>query len=154
MASSSQGIRIGIQVLLGIIIVALAYWLYVSITAPYEEIERQRQMTELTRDRMEAVRTALVQYERREDHFPSTLDSLVIWAKQDSLIQAAQDSIFEEDVNLDSLPYSPRTGEQFEYVAVDTGRIDIYYLKDPDSEDFIGSTDPNEVNMLNAASWE
>jgi type II secretory pathway pseudopilin PulG len=154
MASDSRGLRIGIQIVLGIIIVGLAYWLYVSITAPYERVERQREITERTRDRMELVRTALIQYERREDRFPGSLDSLVMWVKQDSFMQANQDSLFDEDFVTDSLPYSPRSGEQFEYVASDTGRIDIYYLKDPNSDDYIGTTDPNDVTMLNAASWE
>jgi hypothetical protein len=154
MASDSRGLRIGIQIVLGIIIVGLAYWLYISITEPYERVERQREMTQMTRDRMELVRTALIQYERREDRFPGTLDSLVMWVKQDSFIQANRDSLFEEDFIADSLPLSPRSGEQFEYVASDTGRIDIYYLKDPNSEDYIGTTDPNDVTMLNAASWE
>lgn len=154
MASDSRGLRIGIQIVLGIIIVGLAYWLYISITEPYERVERQREMTQMTRDRMELVRTALIQYERREDRFPGTLDSLVMWVRQDSFVQANRDSLFEQDFNTDSLPFSPRSGEQFEYVASDTGRIDIYYLKDPNSEDFIGTTDPNDVTMLNAASWE
>lgn len=154
MASDSRGLRIGIQIVLGIIIVGLAYWLYISITEPYERVERQREMTQMTRDRMELVRTALIQYERREDRFPGTLDSLVMWVRQDSFVQANRDSLFEQDFNTDSLPFSPRSGEQFEYAASDTGRIDIYYLKDPDSEDFIGTTDPNDVTMLNAASWE
>lgn len=154
MASDSRGLRIGIQIVLGIIIVGLAYWLYISITEPYERVERQREMTQMTRDRMELVRTALIQYERREDRFPGTLDSLVMWVRQDSFVQANRDSLFEQDFNTDSLPFSPRSGEQFEYAASDTGRIDIYYLKDPNSEDFIGTTDPNDVTMLNAASWE
>lgn len=152
MASGSQGLRTGIQVVLGLAIVALAYWLYVSITAPYEEIERQERITEQTRERMKLVSQALILHERREDRFPSTLDSLLIWLRQDSLAMAQSDSLFGAGA-LDSLIYSPRTNQRFVYALNDTGRVDIYLLKDPDSNDQIGAEEP-DVTLLNAASWE
>jgi hypothetical protein len=153
MASSSQGIRTAVQVLLAIVIIALFYWLYVSITAPYAAVERAREVTELTRDRMELVRTSLVTYERQEDTFPSTLDSLMLWIRSDSFMVANRDSLLGRTVNYDSLFYSPRTGNRFLYSLNDTGRVAIYLLKDPDSEDQIGSELP-DVTQLNAASWE
>lgn len=153
MASSSQGLRTAIQVLLAIVILALFYWLYVSITAPYAAVERAREITELTRDRMELLRTSLINYERTEDRFPGSLDSLVIWVRTDSFMVARRDSLLGTNVNLDSLVYSPRTGNRFLYSVNDTGRVAIYLLKDPDSEDQIGSELP-DVTQLNAASWE
>lgn len=148
----SSGLRTGLQVLLGIIIVVLGYWLYVSITEPWAVVEQERAMTEQTRERMDDVRTALIRYQRTNQRFPSSLDSLMIWVQQDSIIQANQDSLFG-DLSLDSLTFSPRTGKRFEYALNDTGRVAVYLLKDPDSEDQIGSEAP-DVTLLNAASWE
>lgn len=150
---ASNGLRIAIQVVLGLIIIALSYWLYVSITAPWRDIEEQRALTELTRERMDLVRATLIQYERQQDRFPSSLDSLVIWARQDSFIQARQDSLFGPAFVLDSLRTSPRTGEPFVYSVNDTGRVSIYLLKDPDTDDQIGSDQP-DVTLINAATWE
>ena len=150
---ASQGLRTGIQIVLAIAIVALSYWLYVSITEPWDAIERQREMTEITRDRMDMVRQTLIFYNRRQDGFPSSLDSLIIWLNQDSLVQAQGDSLFGPGFSPDSMVFSPRTGERFVYTLNDTGRVEIYLLKDPNSEDQIGSAQP-DVTQLNAASWE
>ncbi|PIQ60943.1 MAG: hypothetical protein COV99_10075 [Bacteroidetes bacterium CG12_big_fil_rev_8_21_14_0_65_60_17] len=153
MASSSQGIQTALQAVLAIVIVVLAYILYQSITEPYARVERQKELTELTRERMRDVRSALVTYERRNDRFLSTLDSLLMWVKQDSFMIAKADSIFGSDLDVDSLIYSPRTGKKFEYVLNDTSRVSTYLLKDPDSIDSIG-TMMGDVTLLNAASWE
>ncbi|HMB90917.1 MAG TPA: hypothetical protein VKP65_08725 [Rhodothermales bacterium] len=153
MASSSQGLRTAIQVLLAIVIIALFYWLYVSITAPYAAVERAQEITDMTRERMEKVRTSLITYERREDDFPSTLDSLMLWVRSDSFMVANRDSLLGTELSLDSLTYSPRTGNRFLYSVNDTGRVAIYLLKDPDSEDYLGS-ELSDVTQLNAASWE
>lgn len=153
MASSSQGIRVGIQIVLAIVIVGLAYWLYLSITEPWKVVERQEELTERTRERMDEIRTALIRYEEREDRFPYTLDSLQTWVRTDSVIGAHSDSLFGANFNPDSLIYSPRTGKQFEYAVNDTARVMMYELKDPDSRDVIGTLAPDPTE-LNAASWE
>ncbi len=153
MASSSQGLQTALQVVLAIVIVVLAYILYVSITEPYARVERQKEMTEMTRERMRDVRSALVTYERRNDRFLSTLDSLLMWVKEDSFMQAKSDSIFGAELNVDSLIFSPRTGKMFEYTLNDTSRVSTYLLKDPDSGDAIGTT-TGDVTLLNAANWE
>ena len=150
--ASSQGLRIAIQVLLGIAIIALGYWLYVSITAPWAAVEQERAITAETRGQMGKVRLALISHERALDKFPSTLDSLVIWVRTDSATVADWDSLY--GVNPDSMLYSPRTGNRFLYTLIDTGRVAIYLLKDPDSDDQIGSTNPDDITTLNAASWE
>ena len=77
----------------------------------------------------------------------------MIWVRADSTIQANPDSVFGASFNLDSLFFSPRTGSRFLYTLNDTGRVKIYYLKDPDTDDHIGSESP-DVTQLNAASWE
>src|SRR5690606_40872522 len=70
---------------LGIIIVVLGYWLYVSITEPWAVVEQERAMTEQTRERMDDVRTALIRYQRTNQRFPSSLDSLMIDRKSTRL---------------------------------------------------------------------
>lgn len=153
MASSSQGIRIGIQIVLAIVIVALGYWLYISITEPWKVVERSEEMTQRTRARMDNVRAALVRYEERNDRFPYTLDSLQTWVQTDSVVSVQIDSLFGANFSVDSLIYSPRTGKQFEYAVNDTARVMMYRLKDPDSDDVIGTLEPDPT-QLNAASWE
>ncbi len=153
MASSSQALRTVLQLVLAIIIVGLAYLLYVSITEPYEAVERRKEVTQLTRDRMSQVRAALGVYQRANGRYPSSLDSLVLYVRTDSVVSASADSLFGEGFMADSLSFSPRTGTMFEYTLNDTGRVAIYLLKDPNSEDRIGALIP-DITLLNAASWE
>lgn len=153
MASRSSQIRIGIQTVLVVAILGLAYYLYFSITEPYERIERQQRITEETRARMSNIRTALVDFERDSTAFPDSLDVLMSHIRDDSMLANAQDSVFGGPINLDSLFYSPRTGNRFQYAVSDTGRVETYLLQDPDTDDEIGtlSGDPTQTN---AASWE
>jgi len=153
MASSRQTLRTGVQVVLGIAIIVLSYFLYQAITEPYERIERQEQMTEDTRQRMSQIRTALVDFERDSNFFPDSLDTLLVHIQRDSVLSTAQDSVFGGPINIDSLLYSPRTGSRFLYSVSDTGRVETYLIEDPDSDDRIGtlSGDPTQTNV---ASWE
>lgn len=152
MADSSQAVRTGLQIFLALVIVVLAYWLYLSITEPYKVIEQERELTELTRQRMSDVRSALIAHEQRVGRFPGSLDSLVYFVR-DSLSEGRRDSLLAAQYPADSLIYSPRTGRQFVYSLNDTSNVDIYLLEDPDSNDRIGSERP-DVTRLNAASWE
>ena len=145
--------RIAIQIVLAIVIVGLAYWLYLSITEPWKIVERQEELTQRTRARMDNIRTALIRFEDDQGRFPASLDSLQMWVQTDSTMQAQADSLFGPDLNVDSLIYSPRTGNRFEYAINDTARVPIYRLDDPDSDDFIGTLEPDPTR-LNAASWE
>jgi len=145
MASRSKQLRIGIQVVLVVVILGLSYFLYYSITEPYDRIERQQELTERTRARMTNIRTALVDYERDSTSFPDSLDILLNHIREDSILSNAQDSIFGGSLNLDSLLYSPRTGNRFQYAVSDTGQVETYLLQDPDTDDEIGtlSGDPS-----------
>lgn len=151
--ASRQSIRTGIQIVLAIVIVILAYVLYESITGPYQEIQREQQLTELTRERMSNIRTALIQFEQANDSFPDSLNALVEYLRGDSALMANQDSIFGGEINVDSLLYSPRSGQMFEYAVNDTGRVETYLLEDPDSDDQIGTLS-GDVTQTNSASWE
>ncbi len=153
MASSAQKVQSGIQVILAIVIVGLVYVLYVSIIEPYARVERAKEVTEMTRQRMDDLRTAMIMYERQYDRYTTDLDSLVIWLRTDSVMMIQSDSVFGRILDLDSLAYSPRTGRAFDLSVNDTSLVNIYLLKDPDTSDFIGSLIP-DVTLLNAASWE
>jgi hypothetical protein len=144
-----------IQLILAIIIAALAYVLYHSIKDPYKAIERQEELTELTRGRMEHIRTGLTRFYELNERFPLTLDTLVTFVQEDSLLVARPDSFFTMTPYYpDSLPFLPRDPERsFEYAVNDTSRIKIYFLKDPDTDDTIGALTP-DITMVHAASWE
>ena len=153
MASSSRGLTTVLQVVLAIAILALAYFLYYSITEPYAVVERKKEVTEQTRARMDQVRVAMTQYQRTNGRFVSTLDSLVMWIKSDALMSTKADSVFGVGFNADSLSYSPRTRKMFILAINDTSRTQTYLLTDPDSKDYIGTLS-GDVTELNAASWE
>lgn len=153
MATRSEQIRLGIQVLLVVAILGLAYFLYYSITEPYERVERQQQRIETTRARMDNVRTALIDYERDSTSFPDSLDVLKTHIQRDSVLSTQQDSIFGGPLNLDSLFYSGRSGERFQYAVSDTGRVETYLLEDPASDDKVGTL-TGDPTMTNSASWE
>ena len=159
-SEGNSGANIAISIGLVALIAALAYFLYVSITEPYDDFQEQERLTDLTRERMDDVRSALIAYRDANDGYPSTLDSLILFAREDSALAARAEMVMEEDNRLrpfsfDSLALSPRTGNRFNYEVVsDTTEIEIYWLQDPDVlEDSIGAryVDPARRN---AASWE
>jgi hypothetical protein len=102
---------------------------------------------------MDQVRTALNRYRTEEGRFPGTLDSLTAWLAADPAGADELRRLLGEGADPDSLIHSPRTGKRFGYARNDTGRVEIYLLQDPDSDDRIGS-DVADVTLLNAASWE
>ena len=153
MATRSEQIRLGTQAVLVLAILGLAYFLYYSITEPYERIERQQQRIEDTRTRMENLRTALIDYERDSTAFPDSLVTLQSHIQRDSILSTEQDSMFGGPLNLDSLFHSARSGERFQYAVSDTGRVETYLLEDPASDDEIGTL-TGDPTMTNSASWE
>ena len=144
-----------ISAVLAVIIIVLAWLLYDSIVSPYKIIEQQREVTEQVRHRLTVTRDALVEHQRRNNHFPQTLDDLVEWLKTDENMVENADSLFmfrpPYQYHPDSLIRSPRTGKRFEYALNDTLRPNIYLLEDPDSDDAIGSLD--RTTLLNATNW-
>ncbi len=103
---------------------------------------------------MSDVRQVLIRHNQVNNRFPSTLDSVKIFALSDSSMIADRDQIFGAGYSFDSLLVSPLSGQRFTYAASDTGRVKYYMLGSPDyPEDFIGANGP-EVNRLNVATWE
>lgn len=144
-----------ISAVLTVIIIFLAWFLYDSIVSPYEKIEQQREITEQVRHRMTVARDALVEHQRRNNHFPGDLDDLIEWLKTDEDMVEAGDSLFTfrppHEYDPDMIAISPRTGNRFHYSLNDTLRPNIYLLEDPDSEDAIGSLE--RTTLLNATNW-
>jgi hypothetical protein len=153
MAKKTKSSLLAIQAGLAVVILVLAYFLYDAITAPWAAIEHEQQLTAETRERMDDVRIALRHFEEMNGRFPQTIDSVAQYVQTDSLLNVNPDSIFGETFRPDSFLYSARSAQMFEYAVNDTSRVKIYYLKDPDSDDHIGSTQP-DITQLHAASWE
>ncbi|MEX0639281.1 MAG: hypothetical protein WD094_02380 [Balneolaceae bacterium] len=148
-----------ITIVLGLLIIFLGYYLYRSLTDPYEVVLEEREMTERVKHRMVIIRDALIQYRNETGGFPPSeggLDTLINWLQTDERMVARGDSLFTERppsvYNPDSLRYSPRPPHnEFSYTVNDTLRPPIYLLEDPDSELRIG--DLESTNMMNAPNW-
>ena len=152
--ASSRGKRLAIELVLAIIIAVLAYLLYRTITEPAEILARQEALLEESRARMDFIRDAMIRYERVNDRFPTTLDSLLMFAEQDTSLLAEGRQTFGEDFVLDSIAHSPYSGDSFQLTVDDTSRVSVYLLESPDRpSDYIGSLE-QDPTLLNAASWE
>lgn len=155
MALKSDRLRTTLQVVLAVVIAALAYFLYYSVTEPYEAIEREERQVEEVRNRMADIRTALNRYERDSTTYPDSLDQLMAHIERDTELLNNRDSLFQTSFELDSMFYSPRNGAPFIYTLSDTGQVPTYLLEAPapDSTDQIGTLtgDPTRTNV---ASWE
>lgn len=155
MALKSDRLRTTLQVVLAVVIAGLAYFLYYSVTEPYEAIEREQRRVEEVRNRMTDIRTALNRYERDSTTYPDSLDQLMAHIERDTELLENRDSLFQTSFELDSMFYSPRNGEPFTYTLSDTGQVATYLLEAPapDSTDQIGTLtgDPTRTNV---ASWE
>lgn len=142
---------------LWIVIFGLVYVLFDSIYTPYQKVVEQRKEQAMVRERLEAIRDALIAYQRSNEKFPATLDELVEFLKTDSLMVARGDSMFMRPRSLgynpDRFTFSTRvSGTRFNYALNDTLRPNIYLLSDPDSEDRVGSLE--RTTLLNASSWD
>jgi hypothetical protein len=150
----SKGASIAVQAILLLAIAGLGYFLYRSINDPYEERLRIVEAREDVRQRMSDIRQVLIRHNQVHERFPSTLDSVKIFAESDSSLQADVDELFGPGYRFDSLLVSPLSGERFQYTASDTGRVKYYRLISPDyPEDVIGADRP-DVTKLNVATWE
>ena len=156
-SAGTSGGELGLRVVLALAILALVVVLYFVTIVPAQRAAAAERETDLTRERMSDVRTALIAYRDSMDTYPSTLDSLVLFVRTDSsfLAEVAEQEERLQDARPDSLAFSPRTGNRFLYEVVsDTTGVEIYWLSDPDVEgDSIGARDPNPA-LRNAASWE
>lgn len=147
-----------LSVVLGIVIIALSWFLYDSIVTPYQKVKQREAETDGARARMLSLKDALVQYDSRYGHFPPTeggLDSIVVYLQTDSMMISMGDTLFAQLPPLvyspESIILSPRSNQKFSYTHIDTTRPPLYLLEDPDSDDEIGSL--SRTTMRNAPSW-
>ena len=148
-----------LSAVLGIIIIALAWWLYDSIVTPYQVVEQRKAETERVRTRMLTLKDALVQYESKYGHFPPTeggLDSIVYFLQTDSIMIAMGDTLFMQAPPLvyspENMIVTPReSGVRFIYTLNDSTRPPLYLLEDPDTDDAIGNL--SRTTMRNAPNW-
>jgi len=156
-STGASGSELAIRAILGLLILVLVAVLFYVTVIPAQRAAAAERQTDLTRERMADVRTALISYRDSLGNYPSTLDSLVLFARTDSVF-AAQAGAREERLappSADSLAYSPRTGARFLYeIASDSTGLEIYWLGDPDqAADSIGARSVSPA-LRNAASWE
>ena len=156
-SSGASGSELAIRAILGLLIVGLVVVLFFVTVVPAQEAEARAQETALVRERLGDVRTALIAYRDSMNGYPSTLDSLTMFVRTDSAFNAQIEGQEERlrPINVDSLRYSPRTGNEFRYEVIeDTTGLQVYWIADPDMEaDSIGARVPNPA-LRNAASWE
>lgn len=155
-SAGNSGARIAIQVALAVVILVLAVLLFRSIVLPFQSFQEREQATAESRSRMDGLRTMLIAYRDQNNTYPSTLDSLLVFARTDSAFAVRN---VEFAAPMDSLPFAPRSGRRFEYQVVrsDTSDYSMYWLADPDVPgDSIGTRSPNPsgATFRNAASWE
>ncbi|MCH8485265.1 MAG: hypothetical protein LAT75_00265 [Candidatus Cyclonatronum sp.] len=141
-----------VSIVLIVVILFLGYWLYVTITGPWQEVQRERAVTEQVRDNLMAVNEAIRFYNEQNNRFPVALDSLMVFLTANERFMANPDSVLRNrrfDAN--NFFLSPRTGNRFEYALNDSARPPLYLLSDPDSDDHIGTL--TRVTDRGAPSW-
>lgn len=156
-SAGTSGSELGIRAVLALAILGLVGVLYYVTVVPAQEAAFREEQTLDARERMNDVRTALITYRDSLGTYPSTLDSLAMFARTDSSFLAQSGALENRrrPVVVDSLPYATRSGAPFQYEVVeDTTGVEIYWLADPDMpSDSIGARFADPA-LRNAASWE
>lgn len=156
MATGTSGDR-AVRLLLSLVIVVMAVALVYVIVTPAQRAAEAQALTNLSRQRMSDVRNALSAWRTVHDAYPTTLDSVAIFARADSAFQAqlTTEEGRTSEFNADSMLVSPRSGARFQYAVVsDSTGLEIYWLGDPDVPgDSIGARVVSPA-YRNAASWE
>lgn len=141
-----------VSIFLLLVILGLGYWLYVSITGPWQKVQEERAVTEQVRDRMTQINTALRYYNEQNNTFPANLDSLMVFLERDSLFQVQKEEILKmRHFDPSTFLRSPRSGNMFTYALNDSVRPQLYLLEDPDTDDHIGTL--TRVTDRGAPSW-
>lgn len=140
------------SILLIVVIGVLSVWLYNTITGPWKEVQAKQAETQQVRNRLLAVNDAIRYYNEQQDRYPQSLDSLVIFLRNDTFFQENVDSLLRNrQFDADAFINSPRTGNRFKYALNDTVRPQLYLIEDPDSEDHVGTL--SKVTDRGAPSW-
>ena len=141
-----------LSILLIVVIGVLTVWLYNTITGPWKEVQAKQAEIQQVRNRLLAVNDAIRYYNERQDRYPASLDSLVMFLRDDTFFQQNADSLLRNR-QFDPATFieSPRSGNRFEYALNDSVRPQLYIIEDPDSEDHVGTLD--KVTDRGAPSW-
>ena len=134
-----------LQIVLGLIIVILAYLLYDSLMQPIRFRKEVNYRESLVVERLKQIRTLQVAYKDGYSQFTGSFDTLIDYYKTGTIITikqtgseddsiavaqgkvrrdtnriAVKDSLFKEipDFNIDSVRYVPLVGTQFKMAAV------------------------------------
>jgi len=143
------------NIILKILIAVLVVVLYYIITAPWSEKLKVDALKMQSRVKMTKIRSGELVFIESNNRYSSSLRELVDWLKADPTVAAKKDSIFNlkgAQLNLDSLIYSPVTGEVYKYQSSDSSTVKKYYLECPGGSGSIGSmVDDDKVNK---STWE
>lgn len=158
MASDGSRSDLPLRIVLTLAVIGLAVALLYVTVVPAQKAAEMQAVRASTHQRMSDVRTALTAFREVNEEYPSTLDSLVLFARTDSTFQAriASEDARVNPVSVDSMILAPTSGRPFQYAANrDTSGVDSYWLGNPDTpSDSIGARGPDGPRYRNAASWE
>lgn len=166
------------QIVLAIVIVVIAYFVYESIMAPIRFEKEKNKRYDVTIQRLKDVRTAQVAYRSRYSKYTGSFDTLITFLKEgqfkvvkqigseddslavaqgkvyrDTILVAVRDSLFK-NYPVDSLRFVPFSGgEQFELAAgeIETGskvKVKVFECKAP-SEVILKGLDRQEIINMN-----
>lgn len=140
------------SIVLIVVIGVLTVWLYNTITGPWKEVQAKQAEIQQVRNRLLAVNDAIRYYNEEQGRYPESLDSLMIFLRDDTFFQQNTDSLLRDrQFDAENFIQSPRSGNKFEYALNDTVRPQLYLIEDPDSEDHVGTLD--KVTDRGAPSW-
>ncbi len=151
--------KLAINIILTLIVLGMAYYLYSSIRAPIEFKKAYKVRKEATIDRLKQIREAQLAYRKLNDRFADNFDSLIHSLESDSLprvkilgnpddttvettydttYQPLWQNAFDKKVAFDSLRYIPYSGgKEFH---IDAGskeknkvEIQVFEVAAPDS---------------------
>jgi len=166
------------QIVLAIVIVVIAYFVYESIMAPIRFEKEKNKRYDVTIQRLKDVRTAQVAYRSRYSKYTGSFDTLITFLKEgqfkvvkqvgseddslavaqgkvyrDTILVFVRDSLFKNYV-VDSLRFVPFSGgAQFELAAgeIETGskvKVKVFECKAP-SEVILKGLDRQEIINMN-----
>ena len=170
-----------INIVLSVVILILAAYLYYIISQPIKfEKEKKKRYTEVI-NQLKQIRTTQLAYKAEHGQFTPDFNLLIDFAKngqftvvkrignaddttavviRDTSYISVKDSLFKNDLSIDSLPFIPFTGgEKFQMNAgiIEKGRVKVPVFEAIDTKPF-DKDDILKVGSMseptNAGNWE
>ena len=144
-----------VDVVLILVILGLTAGLWYVIWSPGRQLAREDDLKWESRSRMNALRTAQIEYFAAKGKYTANVDSLLMFV-QDSIPAQRSDSLFTKlymtAFSFNSLRHAPKSITPYTIAVDDTSAVPRYSITDPDGFGYIGSlSNPDEHNK---ASWE